>query len=97
MDGVVSREPPKGAAALRVPFPGKDDSAISMFNQDMQGRENGLVKTQPETDSQGDVEMGDADATPRPGDVPASLRPGSEANRVIETSKGLWSGPAMRR
>lgn len=24
--------------------------------------------------------------------VPASLRPGSEANRVVETSKGLWSG-----
>ncbi|KAL2260181.1 hypothetical protein VTK26DRAFT_5914 [Humicola hyalothermophila] len=24
--------------------------------------------------------------------VPASLRPGSEVNRVVETSKGLWSG-----
>jgi len=24
--------------------------------------------------------------------VPPSLRPGSEANRVVETSKGLWSG-----
>ncbi|KAL2139033.1 hypothetical protein VTI28DRAFT_5871 [Corynascus sepedonium] len=29
--------------------------------------------------------------------VPASLRPGSEANRVIETSKGLWSGGGSRR
>ncbi|KXX77300.1 Calcium/calmodulin-dependent protein kinase type I [Madurella mycetomatis] len=29
--------------------------------------------------------------------VPASLRPGSEVNKVVETSKGLWSGPAGRR
>ena len=28
---------------------------------------------------------------------PASLRPGSEANRVVETSKGLWSGGGSRR
>jgi serine/threonine protein kinase len=27
--------------------------------------------------------------------VPASLRPGSEANRVVETSKGLWSGVGL--
>jgi serine/threonine protein kinase len=27
--------------------------------------------------------------------VPASLRPGSEANRVVETSKGLWSGAGV--
>ena len=28
--------------------------------------------------------------------VPESLRPGSEANRVVETSKGLWSGVGSR-
>ncbi|KAH6847322.1 kinase-like domain-containing protein [Chaetomium sp. MPI-CAGE-AT-0009] len=29
--------------------------------------------------------------------VPPSLRPGSEANRVVETSKGLWSGGGAGR
>ncbi|KAL2151331.1 hypothetical protein VTH82DRAFT_6429 [Thermothelomyces myriococcoides] len=29
--------------------------------------------------------------------VPASLRPGNEANRVVETSKGLWNGSGSRR
>ncbi|KAL2137098.1 hypothetical protein VTI74DRAFT_8730 [Chaetomium olivicolor] len=29
--------------------------------------------------------------------VPPSLRPGNEANRVIETSKGLWSAAGSRR
>ncbi|KAL1875952.1 hypothetical protein VTK73DRAFT_9663 [Phialemonium thermophilum] len=45
--------------------------------------------TQPEPD----VTMGEAG----PLQVPASLRPGNEANRVIETSKGLWSGGGSRR
>ena len=34
---------------------------------------------------------------PPPHVVPASLRPGHEANRVVETSKGLWSGAGSRR
>ncbi|GAB1317558.1 Calcium/calmodulin-dependent protein kinase type I [Madurella fahalii] len=29
--------------------------------------------------------------------VPASLRPGSDVNKVVETSKGLWSGAMGRR
>jgi calcium/calmodulin-dependent protein kinase I len=45
--------------------------------------------TQPEQDENGDVLMGDA---PPLHGVPPSLRPGSEANRVVETTKGLWSG-----
>ena len=31
-----------------------------------------------------------------PLDVPASLRPGSGANKVVETSKGLWTPPSQR-
>ncbi|KAL7619442.1 Calcium/calmodulin-dependent protein kinase type I [Parahypoxylon ruwenzoriense] len=48
-----------------------------------------LVKSQ-----NGDVEMGGMG--PASG-VPASLRPGAAANRVIETSKGLWSASQPRR
>ena len=49
--------------------------------------------TQPEPDAGGDVAMNDAPPPP----VPASLRPGSDANRVVETSKGLWTGGGSRR
>lgn len=38
-----------------------------------------------------------ADALPPAYAVPPSLRPGSEANRVVETSKGLWSGGGASR
>jgi serine/threonine protein kinase len=47
--------------------------------------------------------VGSADAPPPPSHlppafaVPPSLRPGSEANRVVETSKGLWSGGGVSR
>lgn len=41
-----------------------------------------------------DVDMGGMD--PDSG-VPASLRPGVAANRVVETSKGLWSASQPRR
>jgi len=44
-------------------------------------------------DASGDVAMGEA---PPIQGVPAVLRPGSEANRVVETSKGLWSGVGSR-
>ncbi|KAK3899549.1 kinase-like domain-containing protein [Staphylotrichum tortipilum] len=59
----------------------------------------------------GDVRMDDAPPPPPPSGTqaqhfgagepaawyPASLRPGSEANRVVETSKGLWNGVGSRR
>ncbi|KFH41857.1 Calcium/calmodulin-dependent protein kinase type I-like protein [Hapsidospora chrysogenum ATCC 11550] len=41
----------------------------------------------------GDVVMGGTAAS---GAVPNALQPGNTANRVIETSKGLWSGPPRR-
>ena len=31
------------------------------------------------------------------GDIPASLRPGNIGNRIVQTSKGLWSGRATAR
>ncbi|KAI2631444.1 calcium/calmodulin-dependent protein kinase type I [Hypomontagnella submonticulosa] len=42
----------------------------------------------------GDVEMGGMGPT---SGVPASLRPGAAANRVVETSKGLWTASQPRR
>ncbi|KAI1455099.1 calcium/calmodulin-dependent protein kinase type I [Annulohypoxylon moriforme] len=46
------------------------------------------------TTQNGDVEMGGMGPT---SGVPASLRPGAAANRVVETSKGLWSASQPRR
>jgi serine/threonine protein kinase len=95
MDGASSKEPTRGVAALRVPPSArKDDSAISMGFQGSQGKDSGYG-TQQDTDGQGDVVMGDA--TPVPSSVPDSLRPGAHTNRVVEASKGLWSGAAIRR
>ncbi|KAI0389082.1 kinase-like domain-containing protein [Xylariaceae sp. FL0594] len=46
----------------------------------------------------GDIEMGGTSPPPPPAaDVPASLRPGAEVNKIIETSKGLWSATQHRR
>ncbi len=87
MNGAKSREPNKrkdGPASPTPPSVRKDDSGISVSSG--QGKDSGY-STQPETDANGDVTMGDA-----PVEVPASLRPGSEANRVVETSRGLWNG-----
>jgi calcium/calmodulin-dependent protein kinase I len=91
MDGASSREPPQGAPALRAPPAGrKDDNA----QHPPQAKDSGYG-TQPETDSQNDVIMDDA--APPLNNVPSALRPGIEANKVVETSKGLWSGQALRR
>lgn len=89
MDGAKSSEPGRGnanaAAALRTP-PGaarNHDSAISM----PAGKDSGYG-----TKSGQDVVMGGMG-----GSVPPSLQPGNVGNRVVETSKGLWSGPASQR
>ncbi|KAI0160148.1 kinase-like domain-containing protein [Xylariaceae sp. FL1272] len=42
----------------------------------------------------GDVEMGGTAPTT---EVPSSLRPGAAVNKVVETSKGLWSASQPRR
>ncbi|KAF4987194.1 hypothetical protein FDECE_15550 [Fusarium decemcellulare] len=89
MDGARSKEPNRGTARSQQPQqPGarKEDSAISMGNS--QPKDSGYG-TQTETD----VVMGNT-GTPN---VPSALQPGNNGNRIIETSKGLWSGPAMKR
>jgi serine/threonine protein kinase len=102
MNGASSREPKRnqaggannnGASPTTTPpaVARKDDSGISVSSG--KDKDSGYA-TQPELDAGGDVEMGDA---PPPLPVPASLRPGNEANRVVETSKGLWSGGGSRR
>ncbi len=72
----------------------KEDSGISIGSgtTSSQGKDSGYG-TQPEADAGGDITMDDAPPVP----VPASLRPGNDANRVVETSKGLWSGFGSRR
>ena len=88
MDGARSNEPQRGGpAALRVP-PGarKDDSAISLGgNTNNAGKDSGYGTTS--SGSGGDVVMGGTS-------VPPSLQPGQAMNRIVETSKGLWSGPS---
>ncbi|KAI5462303.1 kinase-like domain-containing protein [Mariannaea sp. PMI_226] len=93
MNGARTKEPSRNtAAAARVPPQSdskpttrKDDSAISMSHQ---SKDSGYG-----TQAEVDVVMGNTGAT----NVPAALQPGNNGNRIIETSKGLWSGPALRR
>ena len=96
MDGAKSKEPGRdnhlmvGGGART-----KADSGVSGMSG-MSGKGDSGYGTQPERDDDsGDVAMGDA--PPLVNSVPASLRPGSEANKVVETSKGLWSGVGSRR
>ncbi|KAK3321588.1 calcium/calmodulin-dependent protein kinase type I [Apodospora peruviana] len=91
-DGVVTAQGQLGLEPGLVPPPHKDDSGVSVSGGSSVDKDSGYG-TQPEGDSGvavgEDVTMDDA---PPPPGVPASLRPGSGANRVVETSKGLWSG-----
>jgi calcium/calmodulin-dependent protein kinase I len=101
MNGANSGEPGtnKNGNGVAKPAPSgglkKDDSGVSMSTGSLtKGKDSGYG-TQPETDAAGDVAMGEA--PPINSSIPASLRPGSQENRVIETSKGLWSGGGDRR
>lgn len=88
-NGVANIEQGKGVATQPL-VARKDDSGISVGSS--QDKDSGYG-TRPEVDASGDTTMSDAPSTP----VPASLRPGNEANKVIETSKGLWNGVGSRR
>ncbi|PNP44573.1 CAMK/CAMK1 protein kinase [Trichoderma gamsii] len=92
MDGARSQEPTRNrGAGPNVPAPvngvRKDDSAISMGSS--QGNDSESSANRP-TD---DVVMGNT--TPA-SDVPAALQPGNMANRLVQTSKGLWNPEAAR-
>jgi len=90
MDGARSGEP--GRENRAPPGARKDDSGVGLGGGGAAGASHGKDSgygTQPEQDDGGDVTMGEA---PPVHAIPASLRPGSEANRFVETSKGLWSG-----
>lgn len=89
MNGARSGEPSGVKAALRGTASAavrKDDSAISLSKDDSG------YNTQPDAD---DVVMGNSHADA--GGMPASLRPGNQVNRVVQTSNGLWSGPTSQR
>lgn len=113
MNGGRSREPVRnqgqGVAAQQQQqqADGRDDSGISVGSsvstgagQGGDGKDSGYDGSGDAHHGQGDVNMDDAPAPVPPAHVqgvPASLRPGSEANRVVETSKGLWNGFGSRR
>ncbi|KAK5995660.1 Calcium/calmodulin-dependent protein kinase cmkB [Cladobotryum mycophilum] len=82
MDGARSREPSRGVR--------KDDSAISMGNNQANEGHSAQENANKENGSGGDVEMGNV------GNVPAALQPGNMANRVVQTSKGLWNPEASK-
>jgi hypothetical protein len=105
MNGARSNEPGRknvGAAAARNGHDGggvagttmavpkaKGDSAISVSGG-AATQDSGYGTGQGST-TDGDVAMDEAP----PLSVPASLRPGNEANRVVETTKGLWNGTGL--
>ncbi|KAH7325000.1 calmodulin-dependent protein kinase [Stachybotrys elegans] len=90
MDGAHSTEPQRGNVRAQPPQGVRsDDSAISMG---IPPRDSGY-STQADIESQNDIVMGNTGGR----DVPALLQPGNIGNRVVETSKGLWSGSATRR
>ncbi|KAM7221877.1 calcium calmodulin-dependent protein kinase [Rhypophila decipiens] len=83
-DGAVTAQGQLPPTTPPLPSTRKDDSGVSVGGASV-GNDSGYG-TQPELDAGGDTAMNDAPP------VPASLRPGSDVNRVVETSKGLWSG-----
>ncbi|KAI0424346.1 kinase-like domain-containing protein [Xylaria sp. FL1042] len=61
-------------------------------------KDNGLLATKGDSgyssNRDGDVEMG---GMAPPAGIPSSLRPGAAVNKVVETSKGLWSASQPQR
>ncbi|KAK7989963.1 hypothetical protein PG989_010278 [Apiospora arundinis] len=77
MDGSRSNEPSRGAPPLNNGGKQqKADSGVSITDSGYGSK------------ADADTEMGGTGAS---SGIPASLRPGTVANKVVETSKGLWS------
>lgn len=95
MDGARSKEPNKGAPALPDSMR-KEDSGISMAPPTAPSatKDSGYA-TAPEA-SQDDVVMGNT-GNSFTSNIPSSLQPGNIANKVVQTSKGLWNGGPARK
>lgn len=85
MDGAKSKEP------KRAPVE-KDDSGVSVSGAGGASRDSGYGTQQGDGAQGEDVPMSDAPPLSA-SQVPVSLRPGMEVNKVVETSKGLWQPP----
>lgn len=86
MDGAKSQEPNKARPVA------KEGSGVSAREGTDASRDSGYGTQQGEGGGGEDVTMGEApplNAT----EVPPSLRPGMEVNKVVETSRGLWQPP----
>lgn len=86
MDGARSAEPTRGGGR-------KDDNGVSTASG--ANRDSGYETQQNGGTSRGgdgDISMGEAPPL-NANQVPPSLRPGMEVNKVVETSKGLWTPP----
>ncbi|KAH6996862.1 calmodulin-dependent protein kinase [Ilyonectria robusta] len=84
MNGARSKEPNRGtAAAARAP---QDQPGVRKDDSAISMSKDSGYGTQ----SSVDVEMGNTG-------VPSALQPGNNGNRVVETSKGLWTVPSQRR
>ncbi|KAL8376006.1 hypothetical protein RB595_007219 [Gaeumannomyces hyphopodioides] len=86
MNGGNAREPERAKAAAAA-------AVAKKAEQQQQQKDSGYASDPTGAkDSSGDVAMGDAP----PSSHPAALRPGVDANKVVETSKGLWTGIGSR-
>ncbi|KAK4192202.1 kinase-like domain-containing protein [Podospora australis] len=102
MNGLRSREPVRNNNTAGNGGAASEDSGISVGGGSPFGAGHGAQKDSgyegPVPPTDGDVRMDDAPPSAfSSSGVPASLRPGHEANKVIETSKGLWNGTGSRR
>ncbi|AEO68017.1 uncharacterized protein THITE_2117306 [Thermothielavioides terrestris NRRL 8126] len=81
-------------APLQPPPP---HSATGAAHQQAHPQQPPQQQQQPQPQHQEPTQAQQGHHLPPAHAVPASLRPGNEANRVIETSRGLWSGVGSRR
>ncbi|KAK6076503.1 hypothetical protein SCUP234_02219 [Seiridium cupressi] len=91
MDGARSKEPNPGAPA-HASQQAKADSGVSVSGAS-NGQDSGYGGSSSggnNADGDGDVEMGGTSS------IPSSLRPGQIANKVVETSRGLWQSGSRR-
>lgn len=87
MDGAKSQEPAKGAPGRGAEAGGRREDSAAVSKMRSRANDSGYS-----TQQDNDVSMSDAPPL-NANHVPVSLRPGMEVNKVVETSKGLWTPP----